>query len=83
MTNTIERRLLRLEARDAPPLRQRYVWLSSPDDPVPEPQPGEQIALVHWIWADPAVQLRHVGMHTFTGNSRTAFTSARRVGAAA
>ena len=50
MTAALDRRLARLEASEAPPLRQRYVWLQSPSDPVPEAEPGEQIVVVHWIW---------------------------------
>jgi hypothetical protein len=50
MPSNLDRRLTRLEASEAPPLRQRLVWLESPDDPVPEAEPGEQIVVVHWIW---------------------------------
>ena len=35
------------------------------------------------VWADPAVQLRHVGAHTYVGDPRSAFTTAPRVGEAA
>ena len=52
MTSTLDRRLTRLEASKAPPLRQRYIWLRSPEDPVHEPEPGEQIVVVHWLWDD-------------------------------
>jgi hypothetical protein len=51
MTGALDRRLARLEAVKALPLRQRYIWLNE-GDPVPEPEPGEQIVIVHWLWDD-------------------------------
>jgi hypothetical protein len=50
MTSTLDHRLTRLEASKAPPLRQRYVWLSSPGEPVPEAEPGERLVVVRWRW---------------------------------
>jgi hypothetical protein len=49
MTHALDRRLARLEARDAPPLRQRCVWLDE-GDPMPEAEPGEQLVVVRWRW---------------------------------
>ena len=58
MTGALDRRLARLEAVKALTLRQRYVWLND-GDPVPEPEPREQIVVVHWLWDDePADILR-------------------------
>jgi len=52
MTSTLDHRLTRLEATKAPPLRQRYVWLSSPEDLVPKAESGEQLVVYSWAWVD-------------------------------
>jgi hypothetical protein len=51
MTSTLDRRLARLEAIEVSLLRQRYIWLNE-GDAMPEPEPGEQIVIVHWLWDD-------------------------------
>ena len=51
MTSTLDRRLARLEASEAPPLRQRYVFCRK-GEPDPEPEPGERLTIYRWIEDD-------------------------------
>jgi len=49
MTSELNRRLARLEACEPPPLRQRFIFLRKAE-PHPEPEPGEQLTIIRWIW---------------------------------
>jgi hypothetical protein len=48
MTRGMNRRIARLEARNPPPLRQRYVFLRKAE-PDPKPEPGEQLTIIRWL----------------------------------
>ena len=48
-TGALNRRLAQLEA-NTPQLRQRVVFQRHPDEPLPEPEPGERLVVIRWIW---------------------------------